>query len=86
MFNSFGVSFQRPVCGSITPNIHGSITAVSDSQIPVCRRRLELRPGSVCRQLITLRVKLRQNLPGFNALTQFRLPLDDFSAYPKAQP
>ena len=31
MFNPFGVSFQRPVCGSITPNIGGSITAVSDN-------------------------------------------------------
>ena len=54
-------------------------------QVPLGLRRGHLGPGGIGRELVVLRVQLRQHLAGLHALAQFGLALRDLARHPEAQ-
>ena len=58
---------------------------IGRGQIALDLRGADLRLRSLRRELVVLRIELRQHLSGFDALTQLSLTLHYLAAYAKAQ-
>ena len=72
------MSFYSPVCGSITPNIGGSITAVSDKSGAVTYPEFERTPEQIDNMQQLLLIVERSSSPDWLEVAELHRELGEF--------